>query len=330
MTKVWRDGEIDLSPLDGQSIAIIGYGNQGRAQALNARDSGLDVTVGQRPGKSWDLAVADGFEPVPIAAAVSPAQFVVVTLPDETMGDTFASQIAPSLVEGSCLIFAHGFGLRFGTVVPPSNVDAVVVSPKGPGRRLREAYESGGGLAAFYAMHQDATGTAAAKALAYGAAIGCGRVGIVETTVAQETESDLFGEQVVLCGGIPELIQAAFETLVDAGFSPELAYIECVQEAKYIVDLVAERGLAGMRQAISGTAAYGGMVAGKRIIDSAARARMRQLLAEIQGGTFAEAWVSEARRGGAEFRALLAEAAESEIEDAGRSVRSLMSGEVQD
>ena len=299
---LYRGADADLSPLLNKIVAVIGYGNQGRAHALNLRDSGIRVEVGQRPGRSFDLASADGWKPIAVAEAVLRADLSIVALPDESASTVYASEIARVLQEGRTLGFIHGFNIRFGFIQPPPHVDVVMVAPKGPGRLLRSLYIEGKGLPALMAIEQDAGGAAKATALAWAAGIGSARAGIVETTFAVETETDLFGEQVVLCGGVSSLCKAAFETLIDAGYEPEFAYLECVHELKQVVDMLYEFGLSGMRDRISGTARYGDVSRGPRVIDEETRRRMREILGEIRNGAFAREWIDEHRSGGHRFR----------------------------
>ena len=321
---IHRVDDANLDILKGQTIALIGYGNQGRAHALNLRDSGLAITVGQRPGASFDRAVADGFDPVPTAEAASDAGLVIVTLPDETAAATYDTSIAPALRPGTALGFVHGFNIRFGLIDPPEGVDVVMVAPKGPGTLLRSLYVEGKGLPSLVAVDRDFGGQAMATALAWAAGIGSARAGVVETTFAAETETDLFGEQTVLCGGVTALMKAAFDTLVEAGYEPEFAYLECVHELKQVVDLIYEAGLSGMRARISNTAEYGDLTRGPRMIGEATRCEMRRVLDEIRSGAFAREWIAECRAGNPRMNQLRARDAESDIEQAGRAVRQLM------
>ncbi|GMU37351.1 MAG: ketol-acid reductoisomerase [Phycisphaerae bacterium] len=321
-TTVYRNG--NTSRLKGLAVAVIGYGNQGAAHALNLRDSGVRVIVGQRPGAAFDRAREAGFSPVPAGEAAAQADLVILALPDETAGDVYAAEIAPALRPGAALGFIHGFNIHFGFITPRGDGDVVLVGPKGPGSLLRSLYLEDRGLPALAAVAHDASGRAFDLALAWAAAIGCTRAGVLRTTFAEETETDLFGEQAVLCGGVSALTQAAFETLVDAGYSPESAYLECVHELKQIADLIYAQGLAGMRARISNTAEYGDRTRGPRIIGEPARAEMRRVLAEICDGTFAREWINEARRGAPILARGRREDREACFERVGAFVRSLM------
>jgi ketol-acid reductoisomerase len=303
---------------------VLGYGNQGRAQALNLRDSGVDVMIGQREGGSADRARADGFAVHSVADAVAAADVMMLTLPDERMGEVFAADIAPHLRAEQVLLFSHGFAIRFGLIQPPADVDVALVSPKGQARGVRERYLAGSGVPGLVGVYQDATGRALEIALGYAAACGYSRSLVFETTFAEETETDLFGEQAVLCGGIIELIKAGYDTLVEAGYQPEMAYFECVHETKLIIDLLVERGLADMRRAISDTAEWGGYLAGPRLVDERTRAEMRQLLAAIRDGSFAAGWVAEAEQGKPRLHGYQEAEARSGLEAVGADLRSGM------
>ncbi|MEN6520879.1 MAG: ketol-acid reductoisomerase [Armatimonadota bacterium] len=292
--KIYSRSDIRPDVLNGKRIAIIGYGNQGHAHALNLRDSGLDVIVSNRPGsENFKKAVADGFQPLSASEAARQADIIQVLTQDELMAQVYKDEIAPNLTSGKSLLFAHGFNILYKLIVPPPDVDVALVSPKGVGKMLRRLYTEGRGLPALIAVHQDATGSARDIALAYADGIGSSRAGIIETTFKEETECDLFGEQAVLCGGATALVQAGFETLVEAGYQPEVAYFECLHELKLIVDLVHEGGIAWMRKCISNTAEFGDYTRGPRIIDESAREKMRQILTEIQSGEFAGEWIHE-------------------------------------
>jgi len=321
---VYREQDANLPMLRNTRVAIIGYGNQGRAHALNLRDSGTPVVIGQRPGKSFDKAQADGFKPVPLSAAAPASDLLVLTLPDEVAAEVYEKEIAPHVRPGQALGFVHGFNVRFGFITPPAEVDVVMVAPKGPGALLRKAFVEGRGLPALFAVHQDVSGNAKRIALAWAVCIGSARAGVIETTFQTETDTDLFGEQVVLCGGMSALAKAAFETLVEAGYEPEFAYLECVQELKQIVDMVYEQGLGAMRERISNTAEYGDLTRGPRLITDATRKEMKRILEEIRSGEFAKEWVAERRAGGKLFRELHDADVDSAFERAGKTVRGLI------
>ena len=313
--RVYFEADADPGLVRARKVAVIGYGNQGRAQALNLRDSGVAVTVALPEGSATrERAAADGFAPVTAAEACGHADLAVMLAADEVQAAIYDEEIAPNLREGATLLFAHGLSIRFQLIEPRSDLDVVLVAPKGPGTALRREYQDGHGLIALFAVHQDASGAAEAIALSYAAAIGSGRAGILPTSFAEECEADLFNEQAVLWGAIPELIHAGFETLVDAGFSPEIAYFECLTEVKLIADLIYERGIAGMRAAISNTAEFGALKGGTRIIGPAARTEMRRILREVRSGAFAEELVADARAGYPRLHASRAEAAAHPIE----------------
>ncbi len=323
--EAYYDRDVDRGALDGKTIAVIGYGSQGRAHALNLHDSRHAVVVALRPGStSRDEARRDGLPVASIADAVAKADVVAMLIPDEEQPGVYLREVVENLRPGTALMFAHGFGIHFGTIVPPSDVDVIMIAPKGPGRLVRTEYEAGRGVPCLVAVHRDATGHARAIAFAYAGAIGGGRAGILETTFREETETDLFGEQAVLCGGMSALVKAGFETLVDSGYAPEMAYFECLHEMKLIVDLMYERGIEGMRNAISNTAKYGDYTRGERIITDETRKEMRRILGEIQSGAFAQEWVAEHASGKPSFRAFRAAAAEHEIEHVGTELRGLM------
>jgi ketol-acid reductoisomerase len=319
------DADADLSQLDGRTVAIIGYGSQGHAHALNLKDSGVDVVVGLRESSSSVAAArAAGLEVLPVVEAASRGDLVMILVPDELHHDVWESDVRDGVADGNMLLFGHGFSVHYGEVVPPPGVDVALIAPKGPGHLVRRQYTEGSGVPALVAIHQDATGNARKLALAYAKGIGGGRAGVIETTFKDETETDLFGEQAVLCGGVSELIQAGFETLVTAGYDPEMAYFECLHEVKLIVDLIYEKGLAGMRYSISNTAEYGDYTRGKRVITDATRASMKQILSEIQSGDFAREWIAENRAGQESFKRMRAEQAATQVEEIGKELRSHM------
>ncbi len=325
MTKLIYDADIDASALDGQTVAVIGYGSQGEAHARNLFESGITVVVGLRPSSSSaERAREAGLRVTDAAAATAEADVVMMLVPDTAAPTVYHAEVQPNLRDGALLMFAHGFNIHFGAIDPPGGIDVGMVAPKGPGHLVRRLYTGGGGVPALYAVHRDATGTARARTLAYARGIGAGRAGILETTFAEETETDLFGEQAVLCGGTTALVQAAFETLVDAGYQPELAYFETMHELKLIVDLMYQGGLAYMRYSISDTAEFGDYVSGPRIVNDATRAEMKRILAEIQDGSFARRWMEEGRRGAPEFKRLRAQNANARIEQVGAELRSHM------
>jgi ketol-acid reductoisomerase len=324
--KVYRDADCDISLVRARWVAVIGYGNQGRAQALNLRDSGVPVTIALPEGsRRRESAAAEGFAVMTSAAAAARADLVVMLAADEDHGRIYADEIEPNLREGAALLFAHGLSIRFGLIEPRPDLDVLLVAPKGPGTALRADYQAGSGLIALFAVAQDAGGGAEALALSYAAAIGSGRVGILPTSFAEECEADLFNEQAVLWGAIPELIHAGFETLVAEGFSPEIAYFECLTEVKLIADLIYARGIAGMREAISNTAEFGALEGGPRIVTEATRAEMRRILAEVRSGAFTEKLLADARAGYPRLKASRAEAASHPIEGVGRKLRNLKS-----
>jgi len=322
---MYYDADADLKNLKGKRIAIIGYGSQGHAQAQNLKDSGLDVIIGLRKGKSWDQAVKDGFEVLKVKEASNEAHIIQMLLPDERQPRVYREEIEPSLKEGDALSFSHGFNIHYNQIVPPENVDVFMVAPKGPGHLVRRVYKQGEGVPALVAVHQDYTGTSFQKALAYAKGIGATKAGVLETTFKEETETDLFGEQAVLCGGTTALIKAGFETLVDAGYKPEIAYFECLHELKLIVDLIYEGGLSWMRESISDTAQYGDLTRGKRIITEETRTAMKHLLKEIQNGEFAREWILENNANRPVFNALNKQEKEHQIEIVGARLRAMMS-----
>lgn len=326
MARMYYDADANLDLLAGKTIAIVGYGSQGHAHALNLKDSGMNVIVGLYPGsKSATKAKDAGLTVYPVDEAAKIADLIMILLPDEVQKTVYKNEIEPNLSEGKTLAFAHGFNIHFGQVVPPENVDVIMVAPKGPGHLVRRTYEEGQGVPCLFAVYQDASGQARDRAMAYAKGIGGTRGGILETTFREETETDLFGEQAVLCGGLSALIKAGFETLVEAGYQPELAYFECLHEVKLIVDLVVEGGLAQMRDSISNTAEYGDYTRGPRVITDATRAEMRQILKEIQTGQFAREFVLENQSGKAGFTAMRRQEAEHPIEEVGHDLRAMFS-----
>jgi ketol-acid reductoisomerase len=322
--KMYYDADADLSALEGQTVAVLGYGSQGHAHAANLRDSGLRVVVGLAEGsKSRPHAVAAGFEVKTVAEAVKAADVIMVAVPDTVQKAVYDAEISPNLRNGQLLMFAHGFNIRFGRIQPPAGVDVGMVAPKGPGHLVRSVYEQGGGVPALFAVEQDATGTARARTLAYAKGIGNTRAGVLETTFKEETETDLFGEQALLCGGVSALIKAAFETLVEAGYQPELAYFETMHELKLIVDLMYRGGLNYMRFSVSDTAEFGDYVSGPRVTEGA-KAAMKDVLSDIQSGAFATRWIAVQDAGGGEFEELRSRDRQHQIEQVGADLRSKM------
>ena len=327
MAQIYHQEDCNLSLLDGKTVAIIGYGSQGHAHALNLKESGVNVIIGLYEGsKSWKKAEDAGFKVYTAAEAAKKADLIMILINDERQADLYKESIAPNLSAGKILAFAHGFNIHFGQIVPPADVDVIMIAPKGPGHIVRRTYEEGQGVPDLACVYQDASGKAMDIALAYACGIGGGRAGIIESTFKTETETDLFGEQAVLCGGVCELMKAGFETLVEAGYAPENAYFECVHEMKLIVDLINEGGFAKMRYSISDTAEYGDYRTGKRIITEETRKEMKKILREIQDGTFATEWIQENRAGGrAKFLATRALEADTELEKTGKKLRGMMS-----
>jgi ketol-acid reductoisomerase len=326
MARMYYDEDANLDLLAGKTIAIIGYGSQGHAHALNLKDSGVNVIVGLYPGsKSTAKAEAAGLTVKNVGDAAKAADFIMILLPDEVQKTIYKNEIEPNLEAGNVLAFAHGFNIHFAQVVPPADVDVVMVAPKGPGHLVRRTYEQGQGVPALFAVYQDATGQARDRAMAYARGIGGTRAGILETTFREETETDLFGEQAVLCGGLSALIKAGFETLVEAGYQPELAYFECLHEVKLIVDLVVEGGLATMRDSISNTAEYGDYTRGPRVVTAETKAEMKKILSEIQSGQFAREFVLENQAGKPGFTAMRRQEAEHPIEEVGKDLRAMFS-----
>lgn len=321
---VFYDKDANLSLLKGKKIAVMGYGSQGHAHANNLRDSGMDVIVGLRKGPSWDKATQAGFNVMIPSEAAKVADIIMILLPDELQADFYNREIAPNIRDGSYIAFAHGFNIHFGQIVPGPNINVFMVAPKGPGHLVRSEYTKGSGVPCLIAVHQDPSGNTKDIALAYASAIGGGRAGIIETTFREETETDLFGEQVVLCGGLTALIQAGFETLVEAGYAPEMAYFECLHEVKLIVDLIYEGGISNMRYSISNTAQYGDLTRGPRIITEETKKEMKRILKEIQDGSFAREWILECKANKPVFNALTKKGEEHPIEAVGERLRAMM------
>lgn len=324
MAKVYYGNDADLGHLEGKTVAVVGYGSQGHAQAQNLRDSGVEVVIGLRKGRSWEQAEKDGFKVYTVDEAVKQADVVQLLMPDEVQARVYKEQVAPHLKPGSALFFSHGFNIHFGQITPPEDVDVVLAAPKGPGHLVRRVYEEGFGVPGLIAVHQDASGKATELGLAYSKGIGATRAGVIETTFKEETETDLFGEQAVLCGGVSELVKNGFETLTEAGYQPEIAYFECLHELKLIVDLMYEDGLAGMRYSISDTAEYGDYMSGKRVVGDASRAAMKEVLKEIQDGTFAKNWIRENEEGRPEFNRIAEAEKNHSIEQVGEKLRKTM------
>jgi ketol-acid reductoisomerase len=323
--KIYYDKDADLKNLKGKKIAIIGYGSQGHAQAQNLRDSGLDVIVSQRKGgENYELALRHGFKPITANEAARQANLIQILTQDHIQAKLYEEDVKPHLGKGKTLLFSHGFNIHYGQIVPPKDIDVVMIAPKGPGHLVRREYEKGAGVPSLLAIHQDFTKKAKKTALAYAKGLGATRAGVIETTFKEETETDLFGEQAVLCGGVSELIKAGFDTLVEAGYHPEIAYFECLHELKLIVDLMYEGGLSYMRYSVSDTAEYGDLTRGKRIITQETRQEMRRILEEVRNGNFAKEWIIENRVGRPVFTALRKKEAEHPIETVGKKLRSMM------
>jgi len=323
--RIYYDADADRARLRDRVFAIIGYGSQGHAHAQNLRDSGARVVVGLREGgASWQRATADGLEVRPLADAARAGDVVMMLVPDQEARGVYEAAVAPALDKGKTLMFAHGFNVHFGEIKPPASVDVSMIAPKSPGHLVRSEYQAGRGVPALVAIHQDASGDALPNALAYASGIGCARAGVIATTFAEETETDLFGEQAVLCGGVTALVQAGFETLTEAGYAPEMAYFECLHELKLIVDLIYRGGLGFMRHSISDTAEYGDLTRGARVISPAVREEMRRLLADIRSGAFAKEWIAESRAGAPRFAELRRAAKQHPIEQVGAQLRAMM------
>src|SRR5574340_340079 len=325
MAKRYYEKDGDLSLLKGRTVAIIGYGSQGHAHSLNLRDSGVKVVVAEMPGSdNWTKAEAAGLPVMTASDAAAAGDVIMILVPDHVQAAVYEQSIAAHMKAGKTLMFAHGFNIHFGSIVPPKDVDVTMIAPKAPGHRVRELFTEGVGVPALVAVHQDASGKALQNALAYARALGCLKAGVIETTFKEETESDLFGEQVVLCGGVSELIRAGFDTLVAAGYAPEIAYFECLHELKLIVDLIYEGGLSYMRFSVSDTAEYGDYTRGPRIINEQTRAEMRKILAEVQSGEFARQWINENKTGRKNFLAMRESQRDLQIERVGRGLREMM------
>ena len=323
---VFYDKDCDLSIIRSKKVAMIGFGSQGHAHAENLRDSGVQVVVGLRKeGSSWAKAEAKGFEVKTVAEATKVADVIMILLPDEMQGDVFAEEIKPNLTAGKAIAFGHGFNIHYGQIVTPKGIDCIMVAPKAPGHTVRNEFVNGGGIPDLIAIDQDATGNAKAIALSYASAIGGGRTGIIETTFKDETETDLFGEQAVLCGGATALVEAGFQTLVEAGYEPEMAYFECLHELKLIVDLIYYGGISDMRYSISTTASYGDVTRGPRLVTKETKAEMKKILDEIQSGEFAKEWIEENEKGCPNYKRLMDQDKDHEIERVGRKLRGMMS-----
>ncbi len=322
---MYYDDDADLTLLDGKTVAIIGYGSQGHAHAMNLKDSGVNVVVGLRSDSpSVAKAEAAGLTVLPVADAASAGDIVMMLVPDEKHREIWEADVRDGIAEGNLLLFGHGFSVLYGEIEPPAGVDVALAAPKGPGHLVRRQYTEGSGVPGLIAIHQDATGHAKELALAYAKGIGCTRGGVFDTTFKEETETDLFGEQAVLCGGASALVQAGFDTLVEAGYDPQMAYFECLHELKLIVDLMYEKGMAGMRYSISNTAEYGDYTRGPRVVNDETRAEMKRILGEIQDGTFAREWIAENRAGQENFKRMRDEQAATQVESVGKELRSHM------
>ena len=324
MIKVYYDKDANLGALKKKKIVIMGYGSQGHAHANNLKESGMDVTIGVRKGSSWDKAKAAGFKVMTPADAAKMADVIMILLPDEYQADIYNAEIAPNMKKGVYLAFAHGFNIHFGQIVPPADANVFMAAPKGPGHLVRAEYSRGSGVPCLIAIYQDPSKNTKGIALAYASAIGGGRAGIIETNFREETETDLFGEQAVLCGGVTSLIQAGFETLVEAGYAPEMAYFECLHEVKLIVDLIYEGGISNMRYSISNTAQYGDLTRGPRVVTEETKKEMKKILTEIQDGVFAKEWMLECRANKPVFNALTRKGEKHQIEEVGGRLRAMM------
>lgn len=327
MLRKYTNTEIEQASLHGQTIAILGYGSQGRSQALNLRDSGEQIIIGNRPGKSYNTAKQDGFPVMTISQATQKADILAIMLPDETAAEIYTSDIAPNLTPGKTLLFAHGFNIHYTLITPPKDVDVILVAPKGVGPMVRKLYLEGKGVPSLVCAHQNATGHALETALAYARDIGSGRTAIFATTFKDETETDLFGEQTIICGGIPSLIETAYSTLIEAGYPEELAYSECAHEAKLVIDLIYEGGFTKMHDYVSKTASYGGITRGNRLINDSLKKEMQTILREIQDGRFAREWMNEKHNGSANYHTLVENVRTSNIEKTGHEFRKTINGE---
>lgn len=325
MAQIYYDADADIKVLDGKTVAVIGYGSQGRGQSLCLKDSGINVVIGVRPGKSADAARADGHRVADVEEAAKQGDVIMILIPDHLQGEVYEQSIKQHLTAGKALVFSHGFNIIYDLIKPSADVDVLMVAPKGPGPFVRRQYEEGKGVPSLIAIHQDATGNARAIGLAYAKGLGATRAAVYETTFKEETETDLFGEQAVLCGGASELVRAGFETLTEAGYAPEMAYFECLHELKLIVDLMYEKGITGMREAISDTAKWGDITRGKRVVTDETRAEMKRILEEIQTGEFAREWIEENKTGRPRYNKILQEEADSAIETVGSKLRGNMS-----
>jgi ketol-acid reductoisomerase len=326
MAKIYYDKNCNINDIKNKTIAVVGYGIQGRGQALNLRDSGLKVIIAQRPGgPNYDKAIKDGFKPMSVEEATKKADVIIILTQDHLQADIYKNSIEPHLTKGKALAFSHGFNIHFKFIVPPKNVDIFMIAPKGPGALVRRQYEEGRGVPCLVAIYQNATGKALKIALAYAKGIGGSRAGIIQTTFKEETETDLFGEQAVLCGGASELVKAGFETLTKAGYQPEIAYFECLHELKLIVDLIYEDGITGMRKRVSDTAEYGDLTRGKRIVNDRTRREMQKILKEIQKGQFAKEWMAENKNGRRKFLKMRKDGENHPVEKVGTKLRAMMS-----
>ncbi|MBF0169962.1 MAG: ketol-acid reductoisomerase [Nitrospinae bacterium] len=325
MATIYYDKDADLKHLDGKTVAVIGFGSQGHAHSLNMRDSGVSVVIGLRDGSKFKAhAEKEGLKVLSVADAARAADVIMLLAPDTSQAQIFRDEVLPNLKPGNAVAFAHGFNIHYNQIVPPANIDVFMVAPKGPGHLVRRQYQQGGGVPGLIAVHQDGSGNAKNVAMAYAKAVGCTRGGLIETTFQEETETDLFGEQAVLCGGVSELIRAGFDTLVEAGYQPEVAYFECLHEMKLIVDLIFEGGIANMRYSISDTAKYGDITRGRRVVTDETRDAMAEILGEIQNGEFAREWILETQANRPVYNAVLRQDAQHEIEEVGAKLRAMM------